>query len=133
MDQKYEREGQSGGVNVSGGSLAASGDVVGRDKITMGQEISIAQLEQLLLPLVDAVRGAPPDTQAEAMGKVEALKREVAKGKEASDGVVAMLLDGIVGLVPGAITAVVSAFSSPILGGIAGPVTKFVLDKIQGK
>jgi hypothetical protein len=45
----------------------------------------------------------------------------------------AKLVNGIVGLVPGAVSAVVSAFGTPILGGVAGPVTKFVLDELQGK
>jgi hypothetical protein len=56
----------------------------------------------------------------------------VTKGKNADDGVMAKLLDGLVGLVPAAATAVGSAFATPILGGIAGPVTSFVLDKLRG-
>jgi hypothetical protein len=35
--------------------------------------------------------------------------------------------------VPSATSAIVSAFATPILGGIAGPVTGFVLDKLRGK
>ena len=64
---------------------------------------------------------------------MEALKAEAAKGKQADDGTVAKLVDGFVQLVPSAVGAIVSAFGTPILGGIAGPVTKFVLDKIGGK
>ena len=45
----------------------------------------------------------------------------------------AKLVDGIVGLVPGAVSAVVGAFATPILGGIAGPVTQYVLDKMKGQ
>jgi len=47
--------------------------------------------------------------------------------------VIAKLVDGLVGLVPAATSAVVSAFATPILAGIAGPVTGFVLDKLRGK
>lgn len=130
MDNDDRNQDQSGGVNIAGSSVSVGGDIVGRDKVT---GISPAQLEQVFLPLVSAVRAAPAEKQSEAMQKVEALKNEVAKGKGASDSVVAKLLDGIVGLVPGAVTAVVSAFGTPILGGIAGPVTKFVLDKLQPK
>jgi hypothetical protein len=57
---------------------------------------------------------------------VEELKKEAAKGKSATDSVMAKLVDGIVGLVPG-------AFGTPLLAGIAGPATQYVLDKIQGK
>jgi hypothetical protein len=45
----------------------------------------------------------------------------------------AKLLDGMVALVPSATSAIVSAFATPILGGIAGPVTGFVLEKLRGK
>jgi hypothetical protein len=44
---------------------------------------------------------------------------------------VAKLIDKLVDLVPGAISAVVSAFATPILGGVAGPVTRFVLDRLK--
>jgi hypothetical protein len=47
--------------------------------------------------------------------------------------VIAKLVDGLVGLVPGATSAVVSAFTTPLLAGIAGPVTGFVLDKLRSK
>jgi hypothetical protein len=34
-------------------------------------------------------------------------------------------------MAPGAVGAIVSTFANPILSGLAGPVTKFVLDKLQ--
>ncbi len=64
---------------------------------------------------------------------MEELKKEAAKGKSATDGVMAKLVEGIVGLVPGAVSAVAGAFGTPLLAGIAGPATQYVLDKIQGK
>jgi hypothetical protein len=124
-DEKSGR--QSGGVNISGGSVNVGGDIVGRDKIT-GTQISSNQLDAIFRPLEEAVGQQP-----EAAQKVEALKNEAAKDKKADDGVMAKLVKGIVGLVPGAVSAVVSAFATPILGGVAGPVTKYVLDEIQGK
>ena len=132
MSDEKKARGQSGGVNISGGSVTVGGDIVGRDKI-FGTEISKAQLDQVFRPLTEAVRTAPHEMQQEAAQKVEALKNEAAKGKSASDSVMAKLVEGIVELVPGAVGAVVSAFATPILGGLAGPVTKFVLDKVQGK
>jgi len=123
---------QSGWVNISGGNVTVGGDIVGRDKI-VGTEISTAQLEQIFWPLTDAVRSAPPAVQQEAAQKVEELKKEAAKGKTATDGVMATLIEGIVGLVPKAVSAVAGAFGTPLLAGIAGPATQYVLDKIQGK
>ncbi len=123
--------GQSGGVNISGQVGSVAGDIVGRDKITNAQ--TIAALDSALRPLTDAINSAHPEKRDEAAAKLAALRQEVTKGKGANDRTVADLVDGLVKLVPSAVTAVVSAFATPVLGGIAGPVTGFVLDKLQGK
>ena len=65
------------------------------------------------------------------MQKVEELKAEIAKGGQADDPRLGKLVDGLIGLVPQAIGAVVSLFATPILTGIAGPVTKYVLEKLK--
>ena len=122
---------QSGGVNISGSVGSVGGDIVGGNK-TIGVR-SAAALDDTLRMVLEAIRTAPPQAQPEAEAKLAALKQEAAKGKEANDGVIAKLVDGLVGLVPSATTAVVSAFATPILGGIAGPITNFVLDKLRGK
>ena len=122
---------QSGGVNITG-NVTVGGDVVGRDKI-VGTEISSVQLEQIFRPLREAVHNAPPAVQQEAAQKVEELEKEAAKGKSATDKVMAKLVDGIVGLMPGAVSAIAGAFGTPLLAGVAGPATQYVLDKIQGK
>ena len=114
-------------VNVSGHIGNIGGDIVGGDKIV--QTLTPLMIDAAFHPLDEALKGAPP----EAAAKLAALKTEAAKGKDADDGVVAKLVDGMVRLVPAATSAVVSAFGTPILGGIAGPVTKFVLDRFQGK
>jgi hypothetical protein len=123
---------QSGGVNISAGNVTVGGDIVGRDKI-VGTQISNVQLEQIFRPLTEAVRSAPPAVRQEAAQKVEELKKEAAKGRSATDSVTAKLVDGIVGLVPSAVSAITGAFGTPLLAGIAGPATKYVLNKIQGK
>jgi hypothetical protein len=123
---------QSVGVNISGGSVTVGGDIVGRDK-NVRMEISRVQLDQTLRGVEEALRAASPETQAEALQKLEELKTEASKGHNARDTVVAKLVDGLVQLIPGAVSAVVSAFGAPILAGVAGPATKYVLDKIQDK
>lgn len=123
---------QSGGVNIHGGTVNTSGgDIVGRDKIV--NQAASREIEDALRPLAEAIRAAPPEKRAEALAKLEELKKEVTKGEERDDGVVAKLVEGLVGLVPSAASAVASAFGTPILVAIVGPVTKYVLDKIQGK
>ena len=129
MNDGEKGKDQSGGVNITGGTVSVGGDIVGRDKVVYSQQ----QISEVFRPLTEAVRAAPPEKQQEASQKVEELKAEASKGKSANDGVMAKLVEGIVGLVPTAVSAVVSAFGTPILGGVAGPVTKYVLDKLQGK
>jgi hypothetical protein len=124
-------QGQSGGVNISGSVGSVGGDIVGGNK-NVGVP-SAALLDDTLRPVFVAIREVPHQAQSEAKAKLVALKQEAAKGKDANDGVIAKLIDGLVELVPGAATAVVSAFATPILGGIAGPVTKYVLDKLRGQ
>jgi hypothetical protein len=112
------------GVNISGNIGSFGGDIVGGDKIV--QTLGPLAIKAAFRPLDEALKGAPP----EAAEKLAALKGELAKGKNANDSVVAKLVDGFVGIVPGAASAVVGAFGTPILGGIAGPVTVFVLDRL---
>jgi hypothetical protein len=121
---------QSGGVNIGGTVGSVGGDIVGRDKISSIP--SAAALDGALRPLIEAVGTAPVEKRAEAEAKLAALKQEAAKGKDANDGVIAKLVDALVGLVPAAASAVVSAFATPVLGAVAGPVTGFVLNKLRG-
>jgi len=133
-----QADARSGGVEFHGPATIGR-DVIGRDKNVQGDDITImtgltgTDLSQLFLPLMNAIHSAPPEKQGKAAQKAEALKGELMKGKEADDNQVAKLVDGLIELVPGAVSAVVSIFASPILVGVAGPVTKFMLDKLQGK
>jgi hypothetical protein len=122
----------TGGGAYVGGNVTAGRDFVGRDRITHG--LTGAEIERLFAPLMAAVaQGAPPEKQAAAVQQVQELKAEAARGDQADDDRMARIIDGLTGLVPGAIGAVVSMFANPILAGVAGPVTKFVLDRLQGK
>lgn len=119
-----------GGAYVGGGVNVTGGDFVGRDKITQGQ--SPRDLEPLFASLLAAVaQQVAPAQQGAAMQAVQELKAEVAKGSQADDSKLGRIIDGLAAMVPGAIGTVVSLFASPILSGLAGPVTKFVLDKLK--
>ena len=121
----------AGGAYV-GGNVSADRDFVGRDRITTGIEPS--DLEPIFAPLRAAVaQHAPPHKQTEAVQQVQALKAEAAHGDQADDGAMARIIEGLADLVPEAVKAIVSAFASPILSGVAGPVTRWVLDKLKGK
>ena len=111
------------------GNDTGGGSFTGRDSIVYG---STADLDAALAPVVDAIRQhAAAAAQVTALEQVAALKQELAKGKDAGDTRVAGILDGLANLVPGAVAAIVGAFGTPLLSGIAGPVTRFVLDQFK--
>jgi hypothetical protein len=125
--------GRSGGIdNKFGAITTASGDVVGGNKTVTTTYYSATEIHNAWQPVVDAIQTAPPEKQAEAGAKLDDLKREAAKGDKAEDTTIAKLVKGLVGLVPSAVSAVASAFGTPILSGVAGPVTKFVLNELEG-
>jgi hypothetical protein len=128
---KTHDTGGTSGVTISRSTIVTGGgDIVGRDKVGHG---SPEQLEHILQPLVEAINAVDPVQRARATEKLQALKSEMSKGKNANDSTMAKLIDGIVALIPTAVGAFVSIFATPFLAGLAGPATRYVLDKIQGK
>ena len=73
----------------------------------------------------------PPDKQYQAEEKVQELHAELSKGQNANANRLNQIIDGLVELVPSALSAVASMFASPILGALVGPATKLVLDHIK--
>jgi len=126
-----------GGAYVRGPLTIGSGGFVGRDRIVQGDQVHgdkiVGDLERLFGPLAAIVATADPGVRAEANQKLSDLKTEIAKAEKADDGHVATLIDGLVGLVPAAISTVTSIFTTPLLAGLAGNVTKMVLEGIQRK
>src|SRR5258708_4452283 len=108
---------QRSSVTIGGAAqVTVGGNIVGRDITVLNSgQMSSTQLNEVFRPVLDAVRTAASEKQQEAATKVASLKREVAKGAKANDGVMAKLVDGVVGLVPEAVTAVVGAFATPLL------------------
>ena len=124
---------RSGGVNITGGDNEFKGDIAGRDIIKSSANVTEADLNELFKSLNAILENASAENREVAKQKADELKEELAKGENADDSRVAKLIDGIIDLVPGALSAVVGMFATPILSGLVGPVTKFVLDKIRGK
>ena len=129
-DSNKPGTGQIGGVNISGGTITVGGDLIGQNKTVITHSTN-TNVDEALHAITEVVKHISSPCQSDAIQKVEALRVEASKGKSADDHVMAKLIEGIVALVPGAIGAVVSAFGTPLLGGIAGPATKYVLDKIR--
>lgn len=120
----------AGGTHIGGSVHTGGGDFVGRDQIKYG--FSPHDLEALFAPLLVAVvQHAPAAEKAAAVQQVQQLKAELAKDPQTADDKVGKILEGLAAMVPAAIGAIVSAFASPLLAGVAGPVTKVVLDKLR--
>ena len=123
--------GQSGGVHISGGTVTSQ-NIAGSD-IHIGTQISHNELNQVFQPVADAIQSAPTEKRPEALQKLESLKQEAAKGKDADHGLMTRLADGIVGLVPDALKSLARAFGAPLLTGVSGPITQFLLNKLTGQ
>ncbi len=131
--EKVRQSGQSGGINVFGGQAEIKGDAAGRDINKEVVNFTDPEILKHFEALMKAIHAASPEKKEEAVLRATELKEELKKGAKAEDSRVAKLIDGLIALVPSAVSAVVGMFTTPILSGIAGPATKFVLDKIQGK
>jgi hypothetical protein len=73
---------------------------------------------------------ARPALRPAAEATLARLKKEVEKseqGEKPDDTVVAGLLKGLAGLAPSAVSAIASAFATPLLGAVTGPVAQLAL------
>jgi hypothetical protein len=128
VSQHFGNNVNTGGGLYSAGNVTAGRDVVGRDR---NPGLSGSDIDRLFAPLAAVIARAEPGVQAKASLAVEDLKTEVAKAEKADDRRIARLIDGLVDLVPAAIGAVTSIFTSPLLGTAAGNATRYVLDKLK--
>ena len=127
----------AGTIHTGGGAFfggpATARNIVGRDHIVHAPVTTVPvgpDLQTLLAALASQIRAqAPMGQTASAEQAIDALGSEVIKGKQVDDSKLAHLLKGLIDLVPAAVGGIVSAFASPVLGGLAGPMTKAVLDR----
>ncbi len=123
-----------GGDKISVGNISNSAGVaIGRGAQSyVSQGIRGDRLDPIFQPLLQAAKAqAAPDHQTRVVQIVEEMEGQAAKGKQADDNRMGELIDDLVSLAPGAVSAVVAAFADPLLAGIAGPVTNFVLKKLH--
>jgi len=126
------------------------GDKMGRDRISIGdikgksgvtidrgapapanQELAGGTLNELFAPLMAATGAAPDEMRDEVMAMAQTLKEETARGDEADDALTAELIERLITMVPESAQTLKSIFKSPTLANQVGPVTSYVLAKIQ--
>jgi len=133
---KKKKKTDRGGIQFNGpvsgnNQTFINGDV---DSLNIHAGLSSAELqelEKLFSPLRTSLQDVPAPLVSQAEEKVQELKTELTKGKAASAERLNTILNGIVGLVPGAVGAIATMFGNPILGALVGPATKLVLDHLQ--
>ncbi len=124
----------NGAQAVGAGGVFVGGNNSGNINTGMQTNgIPAAELAALFAPVLAVIAQpqVPADKQAAALQQVEALKAEIAKGKEAKDKELAKTIKGLLEYVPAAIGALTTLFTSPaigeMVGGAVGEVTEFVL------
>jgi len=130
-----------GGAYIGGSVDISGGDFVGRDKVVHGGESNAGAnksqrdtiLNNLFAPVLEVTQSAPLEKRDAAQKKMQALLHEVSNGNRADDSNMAELIDDLIGLVPDVASAIVSVFSLPVMADIAGPITSFVLKRIDSK
>jgi hypothetical protein len=109
------------------------GNVVGGNMTVTTTTSTLSKTAIAFQPLANVVKEAPPALQPAAEATLASLKKEVEKseqGEKPNDTVIAGLLKGLAGLVPSAVSAIASAFGTPVLGALAGPATKLALKEL---
>ena len=120
-----------GGDKITTGDISGTGIAIGRGaRASVTSGVTRADLEQAFAPVLAALAEAPPEQRAAAQRELEILKEEAYRPGKADDSRMAGALEALVALVPSAAGAMASAFVSPLLAGLAGPVTRYVLEKI---
>jgi len=112
----------TGGGHVVGGNMTITTTTSTQSKIAIAFQ-----------PLAEMVKEAPPALRPAAEATLASLKQEAEKseqGEKPDDTVIAGLLKGLAGLVPSAVSAIASAFGTPILGALAGPATQLALKEL---
>jgi tetrahydromethanopterin S-methyltransferase subunit D len=97
------------------------GHVVGGNMTVHTTTCTFSKVELAFQQIANAVKEAPAALQPAAEATLTSLKTEVEKSEAGK---------GLAGLLPSAVSAIGSAFGTPVLGALAGPVTKAALREI---
>lgn len=121
-----------GDKNTIGDIIGNTGVAIGRNsRINVNAGLSGSEIAQLLTPILEIAKAAPEEVRGVAVAKAQELQVAVATDSQGNDSKIAGLLEDLTKLIPGALSAVVSAFASPVLAGVTGPVTKYILAKLR--
>lgn len=123
MAKRRKSEGQSGGVQISGGKVRVGGDIVGHDKITTtragvgGEDLdALVKAFQAIREQIDARPQDPDVDKTELVETVERIEAEVVKGEEANPSKVERWLRTLAAMAEDIFEVVAATLSHPIAG-----------------
>ncbi|MBI5712042.1 MAG: hypothetical protein HZC38_01245 [Chloroflexi bacterium] len=124
-------EGQSGGVNISGGTVNVSGDIVGHDKIVNAspQATAIADWRKDMEKKVDAQPNLSADDKQVIKDNLAKIEKESVKGDQADVNQIEKWFNMVAVMGPEIFEVAVATAINP-LGGV-GLVLKKISDKAK--
>jgi|WetSurMetagenome_2_1015567.scaffolds.fasta_scaffold414254_1 hypothetical protein len=126
----------SGGIQINAPIHANTANFANRDVVqTIYQGLSAAELKMLdewFAPIRKDIQALPAALQPVAEKQVQELQDELGKGKESNPGRLNTLVDGLLALVPAAVSSVAVMFGQPVLAALVGPATGEILKRITG-
>lgn len=131
MSSKTNTEGQSGGVNITGGSVSVGGDLVGRDKVTIGDSAvqALAQWRAQVESKIDAKPGLSGDDKNDLKDQVAKIEAEACKGTQADPSRLEKLINTLAVMAPDIFEVAVTTLANPLAG--IGLVLKKIGDKAK--
>ncbi len=133
MNDERKTEGQSGGVNIGGGSsISVGGDIVGRDKITAGDDRvlqELAQWESQMNTRIDANPNLSGDDRQDLKDQVSKIKTEAAKGKQADPNRLERLINTLAIMSSDIFDVAIATLVNPLAG--IGLALKKIGDKAK--
>ncbi len=122
-------KGQSGGVNIRGGSVSVGGDIVGRDKIVTQTQQVFNDWRKDMEKKIEALPTLSPDEKTDAKETVSKIEKEAAKGEQADPSRIEKLVNTLAMMGSDIFEVATTTLVNP-LGGI-GLVLKKIGDKAK--
>ena len=153
-----KHEGQSGGVNISGGRVQSGGDIVGRDKVTHGDNVTTGNIgagasvamgrgaqavagsgnvnmnawddwRSQMFKWVDAQPKLSAADKQDVKDSVEKIQAEAKKGEQADPQRLERLINSIALVAPDAFEVAITTIMNPLAG--IGLALKKIADRAK--
>ncbi len=137
-NEEKTNESQKGGFHFHSPVTAENQTFIDGNVANLNNNLGLSapqlqDLAGLFQPLKEQIQTSSPEKRQVADQKVGNLYTELAKGTNANADRLNNIIDGLVELIPGALSTLVSMFVNPILGGLVGPVAQAVLERLHSK